>query len=241
MSNSGFGWLAAVLVTVALVGCGKSGASSEPKASKPLEPAKVQPGEELQIFPLVPGNQWVYESSLVAQGGNRIQEQQAVVTLKVKSLKSEGGQTKAIVEATNDQDDTKEVQVWVTDQTGIYQSSVGRDPVFFQPMQPVLKFPIEQGQKFTWKGRGYRPVGGPGNYTAESVVLASEEVDTGLGTMSAIPVETVSKYRWQNRDVQVKSTAWWVPKIGFVRYAIIVSFPEGGYQRTLRLKSHSLK
>jgi hypothetical protein len=231
----------AACAVVALVGCGKSGTSVEPKASKPLEPAKVQPGEERQLFPLVAGNQWVYESNLMAQGGNRVQEQNAIVTIKVKSVTDDAGKTKAIVEATNDQDDAKDQQVWIADKTGIYQSSVGRDPVFFEPLQPVVTFPVQQGDKFTWKGKGYRPLGGPGNYTAESVVLASEEVDTGLGKMSAIPIESVSKYRWQNRDVEVRNTSWWVPKIGLVRYVVVVSFPGGGYRRTLRLKSHSLK
>jgi hypothetical protein len=231
----------AACAVVALTGCGKSGTSVEPKASKPLEPAKVAPGQERQLFPLVVGNQWVYESHLVAQGGNRMQEQDAIVTIKVQSVTDDAGKTKAIVEATNDQDDSKDRQVWIVDNTGIYQSSVGRKPIFFEPLQPVVKFPVQQGDKFTWKGKGYRPLGSPGSYTAESVVLASEEVDTGLGKMSAIPVESVANYRWQNRDVQVRSTAWWVPKIGFVRYVVTVSFPEGGYRRTLRLKSHSLK
>lgn len=224
------------------IGCGKKSENSyKPKAAPKIQPASVKPGEEAALFPFASGNQWVYEATAGAQA-NTGQQSGGAFELTFKITKVEEGANGKIAFMSIIRDGkVASDQKWVVNSKGLYQASSKIGEGDFQPMQPQVMFPVTDGSEFSWSGVGPRPVGKPGPYKLNSKVLGPQEVDTGVGRLSAIAVESTGSWKDGNKQIQVATTSWWAPGIGLVRYVQNTNDGTIATAQTLKLKSHTLK
>jgi len=231
-----------IVACTLLVGCGdKSSNTYKPQPTPKIPVAKLNPGEESTIFPFVAENQWVYEASATAQantgeqrGGN------FELSFKVAKVEDQADGKVAHIQIIRD-GKVESNQRWVINSKGLYQASSNIGLGDFAPMQPQVSFPVTEGGTFTWTGKGPRPIGKPGTYTIESKVIGPQEVDTGIGRISAIAIESKSEWPDGKKKIQATTTQWWAPGIGLVRYVQNTSDGTVATVQTLKLKSHTLK
>ena len=217
-----------ILPVLLVVGC-KGGDTYTAKPAKKIEPAKVAAGEEAKLYPLTLGTQWVYAT----ESGGRIDE----MTVKVIGIRQEGGATVATLSTTlvNQTPQTVEVRM---DSTGIYQTTAPKGGTY-NPPQPLLTFPLETETK-TYQMTGPLPVGdqsGPLKLTLK--YIGPQEVDTDMGRMSALAVESVMSWTTPDGQAQTYAMSWWAPGIGFVRQRIETTMPQGSQVTLMKLKTYS--
>lgn len=240
-----------MLVAVAgLAGCGggankdgESGTSARksnyvPQEIDRIEAPEFKPGMEDQMFPFKIGNQWSYDAEISFIPAN------APAPPKVKKLlrfrctqvvRTPRG-LRANLEVVMD-DKVNEVQEWLLTKEGLFQTAVGYPPKPFNPPQPAFRAPLVTGAKGVWKGTGFRPDGRVGPLETESKVLEPQVVDTEEGQVTAIPIETRTRFEGGT----ALSTTWWTPTIGIVRYRQEAVTKEGVGLQVMRLRSKSLK
>ncbi|MBV6457551.1 MAG: hypothetical protein HONBIEJF_00664 [Fimbriimonadaceae bacterium] len=231
-----------IVAGMLVAGCGdKSSNTYKPQPTPKIPVAKVNPGEEGTLFPFTAENQWVYEATATAQantgeqrGGN------FELTFKIAKVDNQGDSKVAQVQIIRD-GKVESNQRWVSNSKGLYQASSNAGQGDFSPMQPQVMFPIAEGGTFSWTGNGPRPVGKPGTYTVTSKVIGPQEVDTGLGRISAIAIESKSQWADGKKTVQATTTQWWAPGVGLVRYVQNTTDGTIATAQTLKLKSHTLK
>ena len=238
----------APLAALAVIGCNQNQAAGyKPEPVQLVTSATLNPGEERRLFPMVRGNQWVYDVEIRVTQPNGQQEMRTQeLTFRCTNVVRQGNRTTATLEAVMD-GQVNERQQWVFEEgKGLFQASVGYPPKPFTPMQAALRFPIQKDNVFKWEGTGFVPEGSVKKSRTESKIEGNQEVDTGVGRMEAVTVQTTS--RW---DTGVAAqTTWWAPDIGIARYRqeVRVVVPMQGGQRgeavavsVMRLKSKSLK
>ncbi len=235
--------LAAILVAS---GCNQGQASGyTPEVVKVVTRADVAPGKERALFPMVRGNQWVYDVDITIVQASGRQNRKEELTFRCTNVYTRGKKTYATLEAVmNGQ--VNERQQWVfEDGVGLFQESVGDPAKPFIPPQPALRFPIKKDNVFRWEGTGWVPEGRVTKSKSESKILGPEEIDTGVGRMEAVTVQNIS--RWEN-GVAVQTT-WWAPGVGIARYRqevkVLQKTKEGLQEAVaisvMRLKSQSLR
>ncbi len=229
------------MAALSIVACGKSDqAASNAKPPPKIQPAVVAPGQEMSLFPVAEGNQWVYEvnTSLQTNQGTRTNTQEA--TFRITKVSPEGDGKLATMEVVIDGKVSERSQ-WSVDSSGIYQNSAGNPVVPFKPRQLIVKFPIANEGTFSWTGTGRRNAGSNGLQTVNSKILGPQEVDTPMGRLSAIAVESESTWKDAKNTYSMKGTIWWAPNIGIVRYVQAIGAPGAISTVVLRIKSKSLK
>jgi len=232
-----------LMATCLLVaGCGdKSSNTYKPKPTPKIPVAKVNPGEEASIFPFMADNQWVYEATALLQANTGEQRSGSFeLTFKVTKVEDQADGKTAHIQILRD-GKVESNQRWVVNAKGLYQASSNAGQGDFSPMQSQVLFPVTEGATFTWTGSGPRPVGKPGNYTINSKVIGPQEVDSGVGRISAIAVESKTEWMEGKKKVQATTTQWWAPGIGLVRYVQNTTDGTVATVQTLKLKSHTLK
>lgn len=223
-------WIIFGACALIVAGCGSGGGGSyKPEAVKTVEPVKIAPGEETSLFPLSVGNQWTYALTQSQAGGRTITKE---VVFKVTAAKPAGDGIEANIEVSMDGTVT-EKQVWQVGSKGIYQVVGGSPATPFTPGQPQILFPPETGRKFTWKGTGFMPTGKPGPMSASYEILGPQTVDTDMGPLSAIAVQSVATMTVNGKQGSQTSMTWWAPKVGLVRYVNANSI--------LKLKTYTAK
>lgn len=234
----------AVSAAALLSGCNGGGASSV-TPRPPVEVATITVGEEAKLFPLVVGNQWVYESSTTIQSQAGSQTEENELTFVVRTVNQQGDATRAVIDIKAGEE-LRDSTGWVVNQRGIHQSSARNLEAAFNPPQLLLPFPYEQGRTFEFSGTGPFPFEGSGQFRSSGTVVGPQEVDTGMGPKSAIAVD--GRTSWRGRDAAggttdqtATSTTWWAPGIGLVRFVQDITGPGYRIRQVLRLKSHSLK
>lgn len=240
MNRNGMRGLCVALALFCIAGCGDKQANTVPKQAPKVIATEVPAGQEMTLFPMVVGNQWIYnvESALQTPQGSKSATQEATFRIsEVKPFHDGKTCTLEVIAAGK----VTEKSSWSIDSKGIYQNTAGTPPVPYNPPQPVMTFPPKKGSKFTWSGVGKRNVGANGPIKANSTILGPQEVDTDMGRMSAIAVETRATWSDKNVEYQMASTVWWAPGVGIVRYLQVVGSKDGTSSVLLRLKSHSLK
>lgn len=234
-----FGALAALV----LAGCGsKGGGGYEAQSVKQVPPAKLAPGQEATIFPWKVGNQWTYTLEGFRQNaqGAQAQDPAIEITYRVVSVEPSGNGEKAVFEVTRD-GEVVDKQVWMRNDKGLFQLSVGLNNQPFEPMQPALLFPLDTGSTFKWAGKGIIPGGTVGTSKSESKVTGPQEVDTEMGRMSGIAVETQSEWTSGNLRGLTNSISWWTPGTGIVRFKQTAIANQIAITQLLKLKSATLK
>lgn len=230
------------LASLAVVGCNNSKGDSKsgykPVEVERLKAGEYKPGEEAQLFPFAVGNQWTYDVEISFQAPNAPTRQPVKRLLRfrctqvVKTAKGQRMNMEVVMDGK-----VNEVQEWILNNDGLFQSSVGYPPKPFKPMQAAWRSPLKQGAKFAWTGIGYRPDGTVGPAETTSEVLQAQEVDTEAGQVMSIPVKTLQK--WGKGNV-ASSTTWWASGYGIVRYRQEAVTPQGITVQVMRLKSVSI-
>jgi hypothetical protein len=210
-----------------LVACG-SGDKYQPKKQPDIKPVVLEPGNEATLMPFKVGNQWVY----VAEIGAQKQE----ITFRVTDVRTEGDATIATLSTSSTGTQPRDSE-WRIDPTGIYQVSDGPDRRF-DPPQLIFPIPATLYELREMKSTGPTP-GGEGAFDLAVKYLGPQEVDTEMGRMSALAVESVTS--WTTPDGPARSIAvtWWVPGVGFVRQRQEIITQAGSGVIVMKLKSHS--
>lgn len=245
-----------VALVSALTGCGsKSGDKAYvPKPTK--EPAKfaLAAGQEKTIFPMIVGNQWVYDVELATQDARGQQGSgKTELTFTVTEVKEVNGGTEGTLDVTQVDPATNKPkvvdrQIWRIDSTGLYQVQIGlEDPAKklkikkFDPPQTVVTFPATPGQTFKWAGSA--PIGDKiGPAKLEGLLKGTINVDTEIGRLNALEVEQVQNWSTNGEDAKMTTNSYWVAGIGLVRMYQEVEGSSGAAGVTrLKLKSKALK
>jgi hypothetical protein len=207
----------ALSAVVLLGGCGGKG-SADAGATKKVQTASVNAGEEATLFPLKVGNQWVYtvESNIVQQGKEINRKAEVMFVVTDVSPTADGAKATFEVRQKNNVVDK---QIWEVNKRGIFQLTSGKTQVGFNPPVPGILFPLgEKNSKFEWAGSGIQPIGGVGTGVLHNVYLGAQNVDTDMGQMSAYCVESQGTFKVKGGSGAQKSSTWWAPKVGMVRF-----------------------
>ncbi|MBL8086784.1 MAG: hypothetical protein JNM85_01780 [Chthonomonas sp.] len=215
-----------VAAGIIMAGCG-SGNAGEYTAKPPekVTPFALADGQDASLFPLVVGNQWVYEVEAAARDSRGQQNNVTTeLTFTVTKVTDNGkGGKIGEIEVRDKDNELRDRQEWMVDSTGIYQISIGMDDPakkmtkkMFTPPQLVMPFPAKVGAVGTWKGVAPVPDGKESSELTAKIE-APVDVDTSLGRFNAIQSVQVQTWTFAGDKGSMKTTSFWVPKIGFVR------------------------
>lgn len=237
-------WIGAAALMA--VGCGPGNKEDAyvPKPSPEVPVAEMTASAGEDLLPLKVGNQWTYTVTMNRlQAGRQLEPVQEEMTWKVTKVTPVEGGTKATIELSTG-GNTSETQTWLVNAKGIYQVTAGVKEKAFSTPQPVALFPATEGTNFNWSGTGTVPISrDAGKITSTSKTLAPQEVDTGVGSISAIPIETTSKFEAGEISADSASTLWLAPGTGIVRYRqeTVSKANRSGVVTLMRLKAKSLR
>jgi hypothetical protein len=233
-------WPAAILFFAA--GCGSSGATSgTSKAAEPIAPATVKPGDEANLFPAVVGNQWTYNAQgTSATTGHSPVEENIEVKFKIAKVDQTADGKSVELEISSGEKVTNR-QRWLFTKDGIFLTDTGIVLQPLTPMQPLIKFPVKDGDTYTWTGVGPFGKVEKAKMSSDTVVKGSRLVDTEMGQMSAILVQSNSKVDTGKVKGITEISMWLKPGTGIVRLEQGLGFPGARQLETLRLKSFTPK
>lgn len=232
--------MVAAAAVASLVGCKGGGASAyKPKPAPKIESAEVKAGEEQSLFPFAVGSQWVYAVSVrVTTADGKSGQQTSEVTLRCTKIDDVEGGKQATMEARNTEGTLTDMQVWKVTDKGIFQVAAGAKADKFEPSVPNVMFPIKIGDTVNWKGTGPLPGGAKTEATAKVKVLGYQEIDTDMGRMNALAVET--RFDWGGESKGAAAgTVWWRPNYGFVRFRQEIVVGDRAAVQLLKLKSYT--
>ena len=219
---------------ILLVGC--KGSDAAPKAVAPTgpHPLDIAPGTEAKLFPIKKGNQWTYISEINSGNGPELGE----MVWRIADVKTVDGATEAKMQMlTNGK--LAEEQTWRLSRNGLYQRAAGKTK--FIPVQPIIVFPPKTARQFAYRGSGVTPLGSTGSLDSESKIIGSQEVDTDMGRVTAIAVESIVKFKTGQKDGIAITTTWLQPDVGVVRYRMDIVVGAAKGSTVLRLKSTNVK
>ena len=224
------------LVAVFTVGCNKDADNAVPTEGKPAKIVKIESPEKLSgtdFVTAVPGSQLTYE----VIGTNRD------VTFRIADA-SGSDDAKTVTFEVVEEGKVSDVFKWRLDSKGITQVTA-RKGVAFEPPQPLLVLPFKGGDEFRYEGKGAYPsvaTGDPTSGALESIskVRGIEVVDTALGKIEAVAVQSITVYSSGKFTYREDATTWFSPKYGIVRYVQTVSRKEDNRTSTMRLRLKSL-
>jgi len=181
------------------------------------EVAKLSSGQEATLMPFTIGATWIYalETTRTINGRDAGGESGTIQFKVAKTVPKSGG-TQAVIEVSREGQMTDR-QIWLLNSKGLYQVAVGLNSALYTPMQPLVIFPVVENATFAFDGTGPTAVGKIGKMTGSGKILASQGLDTELGRMSGIPVESLSKFTTDNGQGQMENTTWFKPGVGIVR------------------------
>lgn len=241
-----------VAALAAASGCNRGGGGTyQPKQ---VTEAKVEAIDENLgegIWPMAVGNQWTYEVEVGQNLAGQTSQRKFELTFRVSKIENVGDGKRVSIETWEGatRPDKPTMQLWAVTPRFIGQVWVGDSTKAYSPPQPAIMFPLKAGEEMKYKGTGPTPVGVQGPQEIELKLLPAQLVDTGMGRVTAIPVESGGKWSGtiqQNGkplkiDGSIRSMSFFAPKIGLVRFRQETSFPNGAGTQTLRLKSHTIK
>ena len=199
-----------------LAGCNQNQASGYvPEVVKITNAAEAAAAKDESYFPMVRGNQWVYDiTTNVTVGGTPSRAQEQEMTFRCTNVYTQGNKTYATMEAVA-RGQVNERQQWILEKgKGFFQASVGDPAKMFNPPQPAIRFPMKEGNEYQWEGTGFVPEGNSKKAKMHSKVLAKVEVDTGAGRMMAVPILTILS--WDTGSAA--QTTYWAPGVGIARH-----------------------
>ena len=224
------------LLALLAAGCKSAAPGYTPTPPAPVEqvvPAEVK--NPLSLMPLDLGNQWTYTLRVEEfRGGKSVGKIENAVEYRVAQARPDGTALLVLKQG----EDVIDQQVWRSTGDGLYQVASGLKSVPFVPQQPLALLPLTPGRTFSWKGRGPNPNGESVSETLSSVILAPQNVDTGLGPLSAFPIETRTDYDGGNS----RNTSWFRTGVGLVRLLQETTWRDGRRQTLLlTLNNYAIK
>ena len=232
--------LATVLAILFIAGCSSKSADYKPLTSETIPPATITPGNEASTMPLDKGNQWTFDVETVrALSGVKTQPTQFQVTWTVTESQQTPNGTKATI-VSSQGGKNEHSTVWLVNSKGIYQLEDGTPLIKYDPPLPVLLFPAKPHTAFDYKGAGPTGFGDSGPHQSHDTILESQVVDTSMGQMSAIPVESEGTVTAKGRVGKSVQTVYFAPGIGIVRMRQEAVAGDQGYIVLMKLKSKSL-
>lgn len=230
-----------ITASILVVGCKKDGVANIP-VEKPVEMVKLAPGEEKQLFPIKVGNKWTYayQARNVTGGKDQTTPQNEVTFTIVRTEDVPEGK-KVFWEVTSG-GRLNDKQIWLVCDKGYFQLGVGFPNFrYFSTPQPIIVFPIKEDSSFRWEGSGILSNGQVGKMEIVSKILSNQEVDTDMGRMSAIPVESTQTFTSVARSGTGVSTVYIAPKIGIIRFKQQEVTASNAAVQVLKLKSTNVK
>lgn len=240
---------AAGLSAIFMIGCGSGSGSYTPTKAKTIEVKAIQPGDEAKIWPATEGNAWTYEVQTQTAANGQVKRDDADITFKISKVEKNGNATVFTIDAARAGDPAGQ-QKWHHDDKGIYQMWVNKPEQLFSPMQPAILFPIKAGQEFDYEGTGPTIIGVIGKFSMKNKVLAPQIVDTAQGPISGFGVESYGTFTANDPKAgavtgTVRTTAYWAPGIGLIRYTqtAVANAKAGQLQamQSLKLKNYVVK
>lgn len=189
------------------------------------------------IFPLMAGNEWDYDYQTSADEGAITSS--APLTVKVVKVSETADGTIGELEFTQNGVVTDR-QTWLVNSKGLFALTEGKTGTKFDPMQPVVTFPIVPTSVFNWKGTGQMPDGTPGPMTTRSDVAQPVMADTSMGQLASIPVDSTTQFKINGKPAVSKSTMFFQRKVGLVRYKMTVFYQGHSQTILIKLRSHTL-
>ncbi len=235
--------LALVVVAVGLVvvGCNKGGSAYQPKPPAKVDEFRPIEGPDQNLVPFQEGNQWTYTAKLTQTNGRQQQSSAPLEqTFKITKVEKTPAGTEATFEVTLN-GKVSDHQVWLANDKGIFQVSIGLIPKAFSTPQPIIVFPADPNKTFKWDGTGPMPNGQSGKNSIESKIFGLQEVDTEAGRVKAIAVNSSTTFATPKGSGKADSTIWLAPGIGIARYTQQATSGNASAKLLLELKSHSLK
>lgn len=203
------GSLAALVAVLPLAGCSKP--SDTPAAGPAPKIEKFPPGAKVsELFPTEVGAQSTFKPT---SGTGEM-------TLKVTDVVDEGGKKVVTVEVYQNGNKNDTIK-WNVSDEGILQATA-RNGMAYTPPQPVVGSKIDDTKQVEYDGKGPYPSVNPGDPIAGQIkgILKSrgiEVVDTGMGQIEALAVESVYQYTSGKFTYRVSNVTWFAPKYGIVR------------------------
>lgn len=227
--------IAASVASLALVGCGKDAGtavgtnSASPKVEKFPEGTTVA-----DLFPTVVGSQSTFE----ATGSDED------VSLKVTDVKDQGDAKVVTIEVLSNESVTDKV-VWTVGPKGITQLSA-RSGQSYNPPQLAVAPDLKSQAEIKYTGTGPFPsveTGQPTTGKLEGIMRnrGIETVDTEMGQIEALAVESVYGYTAGGKQYRAQITSWFAPKYGIVRLVQIVQREDMQQPNTTTLKLKSFR
>ena len=215
-----FSTISVAALSVTMIGCKGSGQPDLSNIPPRKEAAPIAQVADKDLFPFKEGNEWTYTSQMrliTQKTGDQVQNP-LDVKFKIEKV-DESGDTKTVHWVITIGDKIVDKQQWIQNSKGVYQLGLGYPnyQTFSEP-QPIILFPVKTGTKFTWHGNGPLTNGKPGVSQVKSEILAVDNVETGEGNMSAIPVESKQEFKSADFSGSGIATTYIVPKIGMVRF-----------------------
>lgn len=201
-----------ILALAALVGCGDKEAAQNSKTEKPeVKTAGELEGQSpMDLFPTEVGTQVTYD---MTQGGETKE-----LTFVIAESKDVANGKEVTVEVQNAQGEVTDTTVWRLNDKGLSQV-MARDDQAFEPPQPLVNFPITFSEPVQYEGVGpYASVDARGKITGENRVRGKELVQTEMGEVEALAVDTAYTWEHQGNTYISRETTWVAPKYGIVRY-----------------------
>lgn len=248
-SIEGFAFGMAALL---MVGCngGSGGYTPKPVTSVPVVTPKE--GLDQNYIPIAEGKQWTFVAETVKNvvpdpTNPKLKPRQShppdeEVIYKISKVEkvAEGQQVTWEIRVGNQLSDR---QVWLVNDSGIYQVVVGLTPKKFTSPQPIVLFPIADHKTFEWHGSGALPDGTLGSNIVKSHVDGMQEVDTEMGRVQGLAITSDLNFATTTGRGTGSSVIWLSPGLGIVRFKQIVGQVVNrtavSVSETLRLKSHS--
>lgn len=234
------------LAVAAIAGCkggdasAGGGGKTPVKSAEPIAAIDLKPGEEATIFPVAEGNQWTYKVEEAIGSKTGVNRGSAEATFKItKVTDSPEGKDVEIEVSAGGKVTNK--QIWRITKDGISSVASGVKLDKLTPPQTIVKFPIKDGDKYSWSGTGI-VAGKPAKMKSNYTVKGSRVVDTEMGQVQALLIEsdTTIEIDAKNKGASRLAT-WYKPGTGLVRIQESTQFPSFGRQALLRLKSFSPK
>ncbi|MBA4291507.1 hypothetical protein C0431_00905 [bacterium] len=232
MNTKSIALIALCCTSIALVGCGDKGGSAPvgeaTKVEKFPEGAKVA-----ELFPASVGTQSTYEST------NSNSTTKGELSLRVSDSQKVGDVTKLKIEVL-DKDKVTDVVDWEISSKGIFQTTA-RKGVAYNPPQLAVSPDFKSLEEIKYKGTGPYPSVETGKETQGPIegMLRNrgiETVDTAMGQIEALAVESVYGYKAGGKQYRTQITTWFAPKYGIVRLVQMIQREDMPAPQTTTLK-----
>ncbi len=198
-------------------GCGR-GSEYQPKPVAKVETVAIHEGVDQNLMPFKVGNEWTFVANVSQNvGGRQRIEPPASQVFKITKVENTPQGARATFEVTLNGSLSSRL-IWLANDKGIYQVADGLSLKPVDPPKPIIVFPAEKGKTFSWSGIATMTDGKPGRTKSESMILAPQEVETEVGRLSAICVESKVTFGEGKDQSRAVSSIWLVPGVGMALY-----------------------